>query len=120
MHYNNERPPTGKHCFGKTPMQTFEDSLHIAKDKNIGEVVHLNPAPIKLKENEHVVRSNKDIVSIPTALINKGNKNITTISSKVKSKLPLLNPYNLAKYIIGQHSTKILGNIENKTKIGRN
>ncbi len=33
--YNNARAHSGKHCFGKTPMQTFRDSIHIAKDKNI-------------------------------------------------------------------------------------
>ena len=86
-----------------------------AKDKNVTESVSLNPAGFsKLGEKEHVVRSNKDIVSLPTAILNKGNKNITT----VKSKLPLLNPYNLAKYIINQHSTKILGKVDNTTKIG--
>ena len=86
-----------------------------AKDKNVTESISLNPAGFsKLGEKEHVVRSNKDIVSLPTAILNKGNKNITT----VKSKLPLLNPYNLAKYIINQHSTKILGKVDNTTKIG--
>ena len=86
-----------------------------AKDKNVTESVSLNPAGFsKLGEKEHVVRSKLDIVSLPTAILNKGNKNITT----VKSKLPLLNPYNLAKYIINQHSTKILGKIDNTTKIG--
>ena len=88
-----------------------------AKDQNVNESVSLNPAGFsKLGEKEHVVRSNKDIVSLPTAILNKGNKNITTVKSK--EKLPLLNPYNLAKYIINQHSTKILGKIDNTTKIG--
>lgn len=32
-YYNNERPHTGKHCNGKTPMQTWNDSLHLANDK---------------------------------------------------------------------------------------
>lgn len=32
-YYNNQRPHTGKHCYGKTPMQTWMDSLHLAKDK---------------------------------------------------------------------------------------
>jgi hypothetical protein len=31
--YNKERPHTGKHCYGKTPMQTFLDSIHLAKEK---------------------------------------------------------------------------------------
>jgi len=40
--YNCERPHSGKHCFGKTPMQTFRDSLHIAKDKNIGNIERIS------------------------------------------------------------------------------
>ncbi|MDP9079045.1 MAG: IS481 family transposase [Bacteroidota bacterium] len=31
--YNNERTHTGKYCFGKTPMQTFMDSIPLAKEK---------------------------------------------------------------------------------------
>jgi transposase InsO family protein len=34
--YNEERPHSGKNCYGKTPMQTFRDSLHIAREKLIG------------------------------------------------------------------------------------
>jgi len=30
-YYNNERTHTGKHCYGKTPMQTFLDSKPMAK-----------------------------------------------------------------------------------------
>lgn len=33
--YNNQRPHSGKFCYGKTPMQTFLDSVKIAKDKSI-------------------------------------------------------------------------------------
>ncbi len=32
-HYNHERTHSGKYCFGKTPMQTWMDSLHLAKEK---------------------------------------------------------------------------------------
>ena len=32
-YYNNERTHSGKHCFGKTPMQTFKDSIPLAKEK---------------------------------------------------------------------------------------
>jgi transposase InsO family protein len=31
--YNSERTHSGKYCFGKTPMQTFGDSLHLARNK---------------------------------------------------------------------------------------
>jgi hypothetical protein len=31
--YNEDRPHQGRWCFGKTPMQTFEESLPLAKEK---------------------------------------------------------------------------------------
>lgn len=36
-HYNNERTHSGKYCFGKTPMQTFQETLHLAKEKAIDQ-----------------------------------------------------------------------------------
>ncbi|MAU14429.1 MAG: IS481 family transposase [Muricauda sp.] len=33
--YNTERTHTGRHCYGKTPLQTFEDSIPLAKEKLI-------------------------------------------------------------------------------------
>lgn len=37
MIYNHERTHSGKYCFGKTPWQTFEDSLPLAKEKMLNE-----------------------------------------------------------------------------------
>jgi transposase InsO family protein len=34
-YYNLERPHQGRWCYGKTPMQTFIDSLPIAKEKQL-------------------------------------------------------------------------------------
>lgn len=33
-HYNNHRSHSGKYCYGKTPMQTYLDSKHIALEKS--------------------------------------------------------------------------------------
>lgn len=33
--YNDNRPHSGKYCFGKTPMQTFRDSKHLADEKQL-------------------------------------------------------------------------------------
>ena len=33
--YNEQRPHSGKYCFGKTPMQTFLDSKHLSDDKQL-------------------------------------------------------------------------------------
>jgi transposase InsO family protein len=38
MHYYNyERPHSGRYCYGKTPMQTFLESLTLAKQKRLDE-----------------------------------------------------------------------------------
>lgn len=43
MHYyNNERPHSGRYCFGKTPMQTFVESLSLAKEKILNQNVEEN------------------------------------------------------------------------------
>ena len=38
--YNTQRTHSGKHCYGKTPMQTFLDSKHIAREKTIPSYVN--------------------------------------------------------------------------------
>ena len=38
--YNTERPHSGRYCYGKTPMETFKDSLRIAKDKMLNSKHH--------------------------------------------------------------------------------
>jgi transposase InsO family protein len=37
-YYNNERPHSGRYCFGKTPMQTFNDSIALAREKMLDDV----------------------------------------------------------------------------------
>ncbi|MCR9294901.1 MAG: integrase core domain-containing protein, partial [bacterium] len=33
VRYNNERPHSGRYCYGKTPMETFDDSLPMTREK---------------------------------------------------------------------------------------
>lgn len=37
-YYNTQRPHSGRYCFGKTPMQTFLDSLDLAREKMVDEL----------------------------------------------------------------------------------
>jgi len=37
--YNEQRPHSGKYCFGKTPMQTFMDSIPLAKAKMLDNII---------------------------------------------------------------------------------
>jgi transposase InsO family protein len=36
--YNNQRPHSGKYCYGKTPMETFLSSKYLAEEKQINDV----------------------------------------------------------------------------------
>ena len=36
--YNNNRPHTGKYCYGRTPMQTFVETCILAKEKQLDEL----------------------------------------------------------------------------------
>lgn len=38
VEYNNERTHTGKYCYGRTPMQTFLETLSLAKEKMLDEL----------------------------------------------------------------------------------
>ena len=40
-YYNNQRSHSGKYCFGKTPMETFNESITLARHKMLD---HLPPA----------------------------------------------------------------------------
>lgn len=37
IYYNQQRTHSGKYCYGKTPYQTFLDSIHLAKEKQLDE-----------------------------------------------------------------------------------
>jgi transposase InsO family protein len=42
-YYNEERPHSGRYCYGKTPLQTFKDSKHLADEKMLDNLAE-NPA----------------------------------------------------------------------------
>jgi hypothetical protein len=39
-HYNQQRTHSGKHCFGKTPMQTFMDTVDLAREKLLEQLAN--------------------------------------------------------------------------------
>jgi hypothetical protein len=46
--YNEERTHSGKHCFGKTPMQTFIDSKQLAIDKQLDQTSRTVDSPYQV------------------------------------------------------------------------
>lgn len=49
-HYNEERPHSGRYCYGKTPMQTFHDAKPLAHEKMLDS---LNSLKDKRIEQDH-------------------------------------------------------------------
>ena len=42
--YNEQRPHSGKFCFGKTPMQTFLDAKHLSDEKQLDRIPVKTPS----------------------------------------------------------------------------
>jgi len=47
LEYNMERTHSGKYCFGKTPMQTFLESKHLAQEKALDRLYLTLDASVK-------------------------------------------------------------------------
>ncbi len=44
--YNNDRTHSGRYCYGKTPMQTFNESKHMAKEKELDRQYQTPGVPV--------------------------------------------------------------------------
>jgi hypothetical protein len=45
---NEVRPHSGKYCFGKTPMQTFPDSLPLVREEMLNQIVQTTAEAVQL------------------------------------------------------------------------
>ena len=41
--YNEQRPHSGRYCYGKTPLQTWRDSQHLAEEKTLNKTLQTIP-----------------------------------------------------------------------------
>lgn len=56
-YYNQDRTHTGKYCFGKTPMQTFNDTIILAKEKMLERLKEAQLVTYPMLENKQQVAS---------------------------------------------------------------
>ena len=54
-YYNQDRTHSGKYCFGKTPMQTFKDTIHLAREKMLETLKEDQLVTHPLPENKQQV-----------------------------------------------------------------
>ncbi|HBN6704127.1 TPA: IS481 family transposase, partial [Elizabethkingia anophelis] len=67
-YYNTERPHSGKHCYGKTPMQTWNESLHLTKEKLLdSQYQNVVPLPmsveVKPRDTEEPIFNNDTTIN---------------------------------------------------------
>ena len=48
-YYNEERTHSGKYCFGKTPMQTFLDSMLLVREKTLNNTLQIEEPVCQIK-----------------------------------------------------------------------
>jgi hypothetical protein len=49
--YNRERTHTGKYCFGRTPLQTFRETKHLAQAKQLDRLMEPGAVQSELSDN---------------------------------------------------------------------
>lgn len=49
--YNRERTHTGKHCFGRTPLQTFRETKHLAQAKRLETLLEPGAVQLEMSDN---------------------------------------------------------------------
>ena len=49
--YNQERTHTGKYCFGRTPLQTFRETKHLAQAKQLDTLFEWQAAKSDIPDN---------------------------------------------------------------------
>lgn len=57
IYYNQDRTHTGKYCFGKTPMQTFDNTINLAKEKMLETLKEDKLVTYPVQENKQQVES---------------------------------------------------------------
>lgn len=74
-YYNNERPHSGKYCYGKTPMQTWNDSLHLTKEKLL-DTLNQNFVSLTPSDEEETGAAGEQLVrNNPTGWNGRGGEN---------------------------------------------
>jgi hypothetical protein len=63
-YYNWERPHSGRYCFGKTPMQTFLDSLYLAKEKQLDQL-YQTPNPENHSSGVNISDKASEVIARP-------------------------------------------------------
>lgn len=92
QYYNNERPHSGRYCFGKTPMQTWRESLHLTKEKML-DTLNENFIPLHLSGEVETSSAGEQLVSnSPTGWNGRGGENTPSFPLAIPVINDLENP----------------------------
>lgn len=102
--YNTLRTHTGKYCYGKTPMQTFIESMPLAREKQVGRNV-----------NTAQVESGKTLVEPPAASLEMtdGLKGQGGRSERRETQTPLTFQAGIYAEVQGERN----GEVDNRVRL---
>jgi len=102
--YNTLRTHTGKYCYGKTPMQTFIESMPLAREKQVGQCV-----------NTAQVESDKTLVEPPAASLEMtdGLKGQGGRSERSETQTPLTFQAGIYAEVQGERN----GEVDNRVRL---
>ncbi len=81
-YYNYERTHSGKYCFGKTPMQTFQDSKKIAMEKHLD---NLNANIINFDSSDKTEAGAAEEQPARDRLISKNDEEVAKTTSSLEN-----------------------------------
>ena len=84
--YNTDRPHTGRYCFGKTPLQTWQDSKSLSQNKDLQNLFQHNGNFTVLREADAGSAEEQPARNIST----NGNDKAVVLSTAFNQKLFLL------------------------------
>lgn len=64
--YNTDRPHTGRYCFDKTPLQTWQDSKSLSQNKDLKNLFHHNSTFSVLREADAGTTEEQPVSNIST------------------------------------------------------
>lgn len=92
-YYNNERTHTGKYCLGKTPIQTWDAGLHLAKEKMVS-TLYQKVVSLQVSDEEETGSAGEQPVrNSLTDWNGQGGQNPPAIPMAIPRNYVLENPY---------------------------
>lgn len=95
LEYNELRPHSGRYCYGKTPLQTLKDSIHLAQSKNLekqySDQFLLTKAPEEASSQSEVVSAG---ATAQQSNVSSAHENLLARKEELESEVKISDNFN--------------------------